>query len=74
MEETRTNLEEFMLRNNADEERIDQTLQMLEGEVEEPTIGSFITSILWRTFLGFILSLILAIFVRREPSIFEENK
>lgn len=74
MEETRINLEEFMLRNNADEERIDQTLRMLEGEVEPPTIGSFFTSILWRTFLGFILSLILAIFIRREKPIFEENK
>lgn len=74
MEETRMNLEEFMLKNNVDESQIDRTLRMLEAEVEPPTIGSFITSILWRTFLGFILSLILAIFIRREPAIFDGNK
>ena len=73
MEETRTNLEEFMLRNGTDEARIDQTLRMLDGEVEPPNLGSFVTSIFWRTFLGFILSLILAIFIRREKPMFEEN-
>ena len=74
IEETRINLEEFMLNNNVDEEQIERTVSMLDGEVRPPTMGSFITSILWRTFMGFILALILAIFVRREPSIFEENK